>query len=97
LFSGLLETHIATMSDVSWDDLDDELKAEIDAMRPRTWPLINHYDAAGHRVSSDFLRSVTVVFPTPADGATFLGHRELRGNASSACPLRTDMRRRPWG
>jgi predicted deacylase len=32
-----------------------------------------------------------------ADGTTFFTHRELPGNASGACPSRTDVRRRPRG
>jgi hypothetical protein len=46
-----LETHIATMSDATWDDLDDDLKAEIEAMRPKIWPLTSADDPTEQRDS----------------------------------------------
>lgn len=50
--------------------------------------MLRHYTARRGWLRPSVLR---------ADGTTFLLHRELPGNASRACPLRTDGRRRPRG
>ena len=38
--------HIATMTEVTWDDLDDDVKAEIEAMRRKKWPFNQPHDGS---------------------------------------------------